>query len=165
TTSTVNKDVLKSWVKPSKKPLPAPQSHTQVINEEQDSTMEFSLSELGHAHSPIDNDGLESDTTSSSSGADVMVMDTKSSPCKLRKQKPVTYISSDSDDGLNDSPDVHNPEPEHAHTDTEQEDIKVSTMFQSMALVSERASSPLVAITNLPITFDPYTGYIPNVRF
>ncbi|KAJ8089161.1 hypothetical protein PM082_014409 [Marasmius tenuissimus] len=173
THSPINQDVLQSWGKPSKRPLPASQSRTHSVEEEHDSIMVFSSGELDCVDGPIDNDGLELDTSKSSSGVPSTGVVVAEPSRKLRKHRPVTYtISSDSEDGLAGGSGVHNPEPEHAYdsptynnTDTEQEDIEVSAMFHSMASVSERASSPLIATNDSTILFDPYKGYVPDVRF
>ncbi|KAJ8075449.1 hypothetical protein PM082_019787 [Marasmius tenuissimus] len=115
----------------------------------------------------------EISSSSDVSSADVEVVAAKPSH-KLRKHKPVTepvtYISTDSEDGLGGGSNFHSPDhvhnsPTYNNTDTEQEDIEVSAMFHSMASVSERASLPLVAMNNSTIIYDPYKGYIPDVRF
>ncbi|KAL0058692.1 hypothetical protein AAF712_014620 [Marasmius tenuissimus] len=136
TRSTISQDVLQSWGKPSKRPLPASQSHTQVIEEEHDSIADFSSSGVERDYSSIDNDGLESDSSSSSSdvsSADVEVVAAKPSR-KLRKHKPVTepvtYISTDSEYGLGGGSNFHSPDhvhnsPTYNNTDTEQEDIEL----------------------------------------
>ncbi|KAJ8096283.1 hypothetical protein PM082_011438 [Marasmius tenuissimus] len=121
----------------------------------------------------IDNDGLELDISVSSSGVSSTGVVVAEPSHKLRKVRPVTYtISSNLEDGLAGSSGVHNPEPKHAHNspmynnnDTEQEDIEVSAMFHSMASVSQQASSPLIATNDSIILFDPYKGYVPEVRF
>ncbi|KAJ8090687.1 hypothetical protein PM082_018249 [Marasmius tenuissimus] len=42
---------------------------------------------------------------------------------------------------------------------------EVQLMLHSMASVSEWTSSPLIATNDSTILFDPYKGYIPEVRF
>ncbi|KAJ8091557.1 hypothetical protein PM082_024481 [Marasmius tenuissimus] len=176
THSAISQDVLQSWGKPSKRPLPASQSYTQVIEEEHDSIADFSSSGVERDYSSIDNDGMESDSSSSSSdvsSANIEVVAAKPSH-KLRKHKPVTepvtYISTNLEDRLGGGSNIHSPghvhnPPTYNNTDTEQEDIEVSAMFHSMASVSEHASLPLVAMNDSTIIYDPYKGYIPDVRF
>ncbi|KAJ8089195.1 hypothetical protein PM082_014443 [Marasmius tenuissimus] len=83
-----HQDMLQSWGKHSKRPLPTSQSHTQVIEEEHNSIANFSSSSVECDYSSIDNNGLESDSSSSSSdvlSANIEVVAAKPSH-KLKKQ-------------------------------------------------------------------------------
>ncbi|KAL0065348.1 hypothetical protein AAF712_007693 [Marasmius tenuissimus] len=130
-------------------------------DEDRDTINDFTESEADQGSSPIDNNG---GSESVYDDTDSVVEEVKPVKRNLRKRTIHVYISDSEDDFEqcdHDDAKVLTPDSLSCNnTNTEQEDIEVSAMFNSMVSVSERRSSSPIAVNDPLVVYNVFTGLV-----
>ncbi|KAL0064966.1 hypothetical protein AAF712_008090 [Marasmius tenuissimus] len=164
-----SKGDTRSWNRPSRTLPPQstqPRNKAKSDDEDRDTINDFTESEADQGSSPIDNNG---GSESVYNDTDSVVEEVKPVKRNLRKRTTRVYISNSEDDFEqcdHDDAKVLTPDSLSCNnTDTEQEDIEVSAMFNSMVSVSERRSSSPIAVNDPLVVYNVFTGLLPELTF